>query len=276
MRIAAVIAITLVVLRILWMVWQKVRGGDKPFRAVLVLTRVREWPEADRVREVLMGMGDNLEILSDSELVTEFRIRPTGFSQALKMHVSRGPGPYLPPGMTIEDLAAPIGELRLREALTDHRSWFSVVLDDEIDVAQTEEALGFAGRLAAALMPSSALVVWLTDSNRITLADEATTAAMKEGKVREVVTTPTFDPIVAVDSSSKEMRLAVAEARSRFSEFREFVLKLNDRERTIAKAPFSNGPHTEFMWLMVERIDGETIVGELANKPWNIPQLEEE
>src|SRR5258708_28860768 len=74
-------------------------------------------------------------------------------------------------------------------------------------------------------------------------------------------------PLINVKEDDPGMKAAVDEARKRWPEFVDaFVNRKKDQLFSI-KAPVTDGRHTEYIWVMVEEIDGDIINGDLGNNP---------
>ncbi|MEZ6068058.1 MAG: DUF2314 domain-containing protein [Planctomycetaceae bacterium] len=69
------------------------------------------------------------------------------------------------------------------------------------------------------------------------------------------------------------MRLAVEEAQRRWPEFVERFERRAAGEHFAVKVPITRGENTEFIWLEVTAIEGDSIYGELANEPHDLGGL---
>jgi uncharacterized protein YegJ (DUF2314 family) len=70
------------------------------------------------------------------------------------------------------------------------------------------------------------------------------------------------------------MKAAVAEARQRWP---EFVAAFQSRagEYFSVKAPIRSAGNTEFIWIHVDALDGDTVRGRLGNDPVDLGHLKE-
>jgi uncharacterized protein YegJ (DUF2314 family) len=75
-------------------------------------------------------------------------------------------------------------------------------------------------------------------------------------------------PVVNISGDDPRMKAAVEEARQRWAEFVEaFQRRHPNHESFSVKLPITDGKNTEFIWVSVEAIEGDQIVGDLANEP---------
>ena len=118
---------------------------------------------------------------------------------------------------------------------------------------------------------------WLARRSAAKRQVAAATAAENDGPIRSLVFLPDGPRDIqpgawiehSVNDDNEQMEAAVAEARSRWPEFVALFQKrdpASDRP-FIIKAPFTDREGTEFMWVSVTALDGDTIHGTLANQP---------
>lgn len=76
-------------------------------------------------------------------------------------------------------------------------------------------------------------------------------------------------------SHDPAMEAAVAEARQRFPEFRRRVAAAAPGEQFYVKLPFQtpDKKYTEFMWLRVTSLEGDTGTGVLENEPVEVKTI---
>jgi uncharacterized protein YegJ (DUF2314 family) len=79
---------------------------------------------------------------------------------------------------------------------------------------------------------------------------------------------PSMPPVIAVAEDDPRMIAAVAEAKRRWPEFVEAFMENTDTDVIFSiKTEFTEGEKSEFMWVEITRIDGDTIHGVLGNHP---------
>lgn len=79
--------------------------------------------------------------------------------------------------------------------------------------------------------------------------------------------TATDDPVVSVESGDPQMKAAVEQARRQWPEFLDAFQNRKPEQPFTIKAPFGSGDRKEFMWVIVESIEGQTVHGILDNEP---------
>ncbi len=180
-------------------------------------------------------------------------------------------GVYVDP----EPMANQFPDRRLQTALRAHRAWMAVDLLEAKDAAAVRRGYATAGKLLAELAPPGALAIYGTESQRwwpfTPEAHEALRAADPVSALQQQMPVP----VLAVEKNDPEMRAAVAKARRTWPEFVAVFRKAPKDMRFSAKAPFSEKDETEFMWVLVERIEGDQVEGTLGNQPDTLKGLHE-
>jgi len=181
--------------------------------------------------------------------------------------VNNSDAPYFTDGPLA---ASQVKDLRLRKAVNGHRAWMSVDLMCN-DEAPVEEAYRWIGKLIAELAADDCLAIlspqtgWLHVYNRelrrtlcggdpLAVFSQATTAAVLHCREED-------DP---------RMRLAVDEAKRCWPEFVEAFENRGEDQHFSVRVPFSDGVHTELMWMTVTAIENSIIYGRLGNEPLSI------
>lgn len=76
---------------------------------------------------------------------------------------------------------------------------------------------------------------------------------------------------VAVNPESTDHKNAVDQAKAEWPTFAEaFAAKKDKDAEYLAKFKFTDGTHTEHMWLAVTKIDGDAITGIMENNPLDL------
>jgi uncharacterized protein YegJ (DUF2314 family) len=176
-----------------------------------------------------------------------------------------------------EATAAEVKELRIRQAIRDHRAWTAV------DVMQwfgeedgTAGAYRLIARLLAELADDNVLAVVDSAASRIYCYDPETERKLRSDNPLSALREEYYAPIISVDSDDADMQAAVAEARRRSPEFiAAFESRQPDDTAFAVKAPFGEEGRVEFMWAEVTGIENDVIYGKLLNEPANVPGLHE-
>lgn len=78
--------------------------------------------------------------------------------------------------------------------------------------------------------------------------------------------------MLSVGSEDPEMEAAVRKARQTWPQFVKLFAEPQGRSFSV-KREFAEGDESEFMWVAVEQLDGETIVGTLGNEPYSLKKI---
>jgi len=171
--------------------------------------------------------------------------------------------------------AAQIPDLRQRHVVKDSRAWLSVdvIRPDQLSPAENIEAYRKICRLAAELLDSNCLGVYLPETGVLRAQDEALLAAMRSEDPLHAIGEYPYVPVV--HATEEQLHPAVEEARRHWPEFvAAFQARKPDQPFSV-KAPFREGNHYEWMWINVHTIAGDSIAGELGNAPMYLTGLHE-
>ncbi len=173
------------------------------------------------------------------------------------------------------DVAEELGELRCAEAIRQHRAWLAVDLMRWEDGDDERDRYAIIGRLLAGFVSEGAdvLAVFHPASGRIAPWSAEMGETLAGGDALSVFAKPAYVPVIRVDSDSKEMAEAVAEARRRWPEFVAAFVGAENRDSFCVKAPVTEAGNTEFIWLNVKAIADGQIHGMLANDPVALGEL---
>lgn len=169
-----------------------------------------------------------------------------------------------------EAAAEAITELRRKIAFAEHRAFISVGCHRPPE-ASREEAYARMGRLVAELVDDTALLLYSDDTRTGALLNEETMEALRGGDPLRPLRTVNDTSIGLVSGEDPRMVAATAEARRRLPEFVAAVRA--GVEHGIVKGPFTDGTHTEFMWVEARSVAGESIRGALMNAPFQVRGL---
>jgi len=172
-----------------------------------------------------------------------------------------------------EEVAQSLSEMRVRQAVEQHRAWVSVDLLNWFgeEEGSEEQAYRLIARLLAELADDNCLAVIDPAEGRVFAYDPETEAKLRSENPLEGLRDWYFAPILTVDGDDPEMAAAVDEARRRWPEFvAAFEQRNDDDQPYLVKAPFTDGDSTEFMWVSVTGIENDVIYGKLGNSPANV------
>jgi|GEM_PF-2492293 len=176
-----------------------------------------------------------------------------------------------------ESAAEEVRELRASHAIRDHEGWVAV---DFMGEAESEEHLldlyAFIGKLLAELADyaeSNSLAIFIPDKNHFFPYDAEMLEKLRSEEAIQGLMETTPMPVVQISDDDERMKAAVAEARETFPEFREAFENRREGQWFGIKAPVTSAGNTEFVWLEVEAIEGDQIMGELNNDPVELPGI---
>ena len=176
-----------------------------------------------------------------------------------------------------EQFAESIPDLRLRQAVGSHRAWNSVDLFGEPPTeAEKPEVYGLLSKLLAEFANEDCLAVYCPELQRCNEYVPAVLESLKSGRPLALFEEPTFAPVVEVAPDDPRMVAAVAEMRRRWPEFvNAFQAGSSGDKPFLVKARFAEGDDGEFMWVSVQKIEGDSIIGRLENIPAALKAVKE-
>jgi uncharacterized protein YegJ (DUF2314 family) len=182
------------------------------------------------------------------------------------------PGPYVddPDGA-----ADGIPDLRVATLFREHRAWFScdaLGVDRSTPENVVRDWYRRLGRLMAGLLDENCLLILLPDTGLAYPINEDTEAALRSkdpvGALEETLKLP----IIEVPEDDPLMKKAAEAARQGWPRF-VAAYEARAGESFAVKAPVTHSGNTEFIWITVTAIEGETVYGELANDPGDLGPL---
>ncbi len=172
--------------------------------------------------------------------------------------------------------AQQVRELRTRKAVADHQAWLSMdrMLDQTCGDAEADQRL--ICRVMAELADDDFLALFDPAGGRVVVFDEQVRQTLRGEDPMSALRGPaTAPPVLTVDGDDPRMQAAVAEARRRWPEFVAAFEQRRPEQAFSVKAPFTRGGDTEFMWVVVDAIEGGFVYGALGNQPVGLPGLNE-
>lgn len=246
-------------------------GEDKPLVSIVLLMREHRYlDEAMLKRLVRKAWGIDIPDEDDEAYIIG---RPPVYviqvpEGAFLVHNHQRPYMDNP-----EAAAAEMSELRLRRVITEHQAWRAVdLLHPGAGAGSQGRAYELIGKLVAELSDDATLAVYAPETDRM-VAWDSDFEDLLRGKEPLKVFGLGPPPVVEVTADDPRMTAAVAEARRRWPEFvAAFERRTPDQHFTV-KAPMGDGARKEFIWVEVTALEGDRIIGELANDPVNLPGL---
>jgi len=163
-----------------------------------------------------------------------------------------------------------IRDKRLRSAVENHQAWLSVDLMDEGNHDPETVSLSYSviGKILAAMAGPDCLALYCPELQRCNEFDLSLIEILAGGSPLKIFEEPTFEPIIEVSDNDPRMAAAVKKAIKRWPEFVEaFEDDLDNAEKFIIKAEFSENEISEYMWVTVTSMEDDVICGVLMNDP---------
>ena len=174
------------------------------------------------------------------------------------------PSPYF---NDLNKVANELKEMRIAKAVKDHQAWLAVDLISIHDPSQPPESVyPQIAKLVAELASPDALAIYQPETGKITPWDETLESTLRGSDALSVFGKPIHPPVVHIDDDDPQMLAAVAEARARWPEFVEAFKQQSGGTFSI-KASITSGERTEFIWVDVVALVGDSIQGRLGNQP---------
>ena len=157
------------------------------------------------------------------------------------------------------------------KAFTTHQGWISI---DFVTGKSPEDVYSALGKIAAELIDKNAELIFVPSLNLVAPPSPELLEAMRQGQwfERLDVLTPALlaDPV----ETSPAMVEATQKARETFPDFVEGFRSGNGSEFS-AKFSFTDDQKTERLWVAVDAINGDSILGTLGNKPEIVENMAE-
>ena len=272
--ILLLVIVPLVVILVVF--FRKARAPKPPEEAlpelVLLLASPRTLTKEHLVQAVREAFGRDLA--NAGEGAEEFVASHEGASlvtaEGYAFSLLASPEPYVKDPETESE---GIVELRMKIAFAEHRATISAAIVESPEGSTRADAYDRLGRLVAALVDETTRLVFCPETRTGNLLTEETLDGLRGGDPRGMMRTINFNPIGLVSNEDPRMAAATAEARRRLPEFAAAFHAAEDRDAFLVKGPFTDGTHTEFMWVQPTSIERETIHGLLANDPFQVRGL---
>jgi uncharacterized protein YegJ (DUF2314 family) len=176
-----------------------------------------------------------------------------------------------------EAAARAANELRQQKAIREQVAWMSIDLlrPENPTPSEKDECYRRLCSFAAALLDESCLAVYLPEFGYFRVHDSTLREALVSNDPLNRLKDAEHVPVVPIESTDGELEEAVAEARRRWPEFVQAFRSRKKNEAFAVKASFTDGENTEWMWVIVSEIRGDTVAGELGNAPVNVGGLQE-
>lgn len=174
-----------------------------------------------------------------------------------------------------DNLADKISFLQLKNAISQHKAWFAIDLINAMGPMNIKEIYQIIGKLIAGIASDDCLAIYCPDGNKINIYSADIKGILASENPLEAFGEMTCDPVINVSIDDEKMKVAVEEAKRRLPEFLEMYKCRKPDQIFAVKAEFKDGDESEFMWIMVERIDADSFSGPLSNEPAIVKNIKE-
>jgi uncharacterized protein YegJ (DUF2314 family) len=184
--------------------------------------------------------------------------------------------PYCP-AEYLEQALDEFPEMRQKKVVREHKAFLTIDLMKPKNPAKNvkEACYQRMARLAAEFVDNNCLGVYVPETGHLRPYDDDVIKALRSNQPLKEIEEWGTPPVNMFDDDDPRLRGAVVEARRRWPEFLQaFELRSPDQVFSV-KAPFTDGDHTEWMWVIVSSIDHETVEGVLGNTPVDVRNLRE-
>jgi uncharacterized protein YegJ (DUF2314 family) len=159
-----------------------------------------------------------------------------------------------------------------RIAVLEHSAWLSVDLVGQSPLA-ADVVIGLIGQLLAEFCDDNVLALMRLPKGPIIGYDFSFIPMLRARRAEQVFARGNPDRIVNAPRGSEALAQAAQEARQRWPEFVAAFRSRRSGEGFAVKKAFQGSGKVEHMWIEVTAIDGQSILGRLANEPKHIPAL---
>lgn len=164
-------------------------------------------------------------------------------------------------------------ELRLQKIIREHAAWLSVDLLRAGRLPDRSTAYRQIARLVAELAGEDCLAVYCPENGHLNLFDNSLIDELRSEDPLDVFQRLTQLPVIQISGEDPELKAAVEEARRRWPEFVNALSRREPGQNFGVKAPITREGLTEYIWISVDKLEGDTIQGRIDNDPVNLGDL---
>jgi len=250
----------------------KLKGKDPDFISVVLFLREPRVPSQEVLEQALERAWPTEAQQKDSgKFVVMNGPLILVKAQGNLFTIASGSRPYI---QDPEVFAKRIKDLRVREAVLQHKAWISV---DNLAGSRPIEAdmdgqYAQAAKLAAELVNEDCLGICLPGEDVIVASSLSVMVGLRNFRsVREFSELYYPDPVL--DLTKEFEAKAKAEARRRLPEFVKAFEARKNGDKFFLKRRFEDGEHTEWMWVEISSAEGDRYFGVLLNDPLWIKKI---
>jgi uncharacterized protein YegJ (DUF2314 family) len=184
--------------------------------------------------------------------------------------------PYCP-AEYLEQALSEFPEMRQKAVVKEHKAFLLIDLQGPKALRKSvkDECYRRMCRLAAEFVDDNCLGVCIPETGPMRPFDDDVANALRSERPLQEIEKWGTPPVIPIEDDDPRLRETVAEARRRWPEFLQAFERRGPTQSFSVKAPFTDGDHKEWMWVMVSAIGDETLEGNLGNTPVNVRNVRE-
>ena len=254
------------------------KDDDKPIRS-LVFFRTKPFElKEDKIVAAFKKVFPKRAIGSEEEsditvVTTETSAICTLKKEKVTLLINSYPKPYVEDRDALAKQVLKLtGDKALSGAAKDHEAWFSVdILGDDLTAENEEAHYQLLSKVIAPFHDQQTTLLYFPEKNKLFAANAATLKSLKAGLALRL----SKDGVIQIENEDADLKQAVETARKQWKEF-EKAFAAGTGENHSVKFKFSDkAKGSEFMWIALEKIDGDTVIGKLANVPNFLANIKE-
>jgi uncharacterized protein YegJ (DUF2314 family) len=194
----------------------------------------------------------------------------------MSLHLTNAANPYCP-AKFLQQALAEFPEMRQQKVVREHKAFLTIDLMRPKNPAKDvkEACYRRMARLAAEFADNNCLGVYVPETGHLRPYDDDVIKALRSDQPLKEIEDWGTPPVTVIDDDDPRLQGAVVEARRRWPEFVQAFERRSPDQVFSVKAPFTDGDHTEWMWVIVSSLDRETVEGVLGNAPVDVRTVRE-
>ena len=163
-------------------------------------------------------------------------------------------------------------EFLAKRAIQEHTAWISV---GQLDAPATSPEIAYRaiGKLIAAVGDTDCLALVCMTTDQITSYSDDMLPRLRSKEPLSAFSVQHVHPKIFFGEGDVEMQAAQAEARRLWPDFVAAFGQRRPLQGFAVKMPFRDRTETDFMWVEVSNLDGDTITGRLVNEPTSVTTI---
>jgi len=184
--------------------------------------------------------------------------------------------PYCP-AEYLEQALSEFPEMRQKKVVKEHRAFLAIDLQFPKAPRKSvkDDCYRRMCRFAAEFVDENCMGVYLPETGHLRPYDDDVVKALKSEQPLQELEKWGNPPVMPIEGDDPRLLAAVAEAQRRWPEFLLAFQHRDPNQTFSVKTPFTDGEHTEWMWVVVSSIREELLEGSLGNTPFDVRNIHE-